>query len=405
MSAFQLFFRFILSKRAGSLVRRISWLSITGVAVASGAFVLIMSVMSGLNGNIHKRILKVEPHMVLNLQLPNKQAGKDLTNLENHPDWQKLKKFDKPGNKLEIRLVETQDVILRTVDGFFRGAEARGIDRESLSKILQDIYGGVDEIPGKGEIWIGADLARTLGVFEGDFILVIPPETLLLPQDQMPVFEKVRVAKILRSNVAEVDNGVLFYQRGLTLENFTQSASRKIGLEMRAPDPFDLSKYKKVLPEIQTWQDRNSALFHALKIEKIVIAIFLLMSGLIATFSVFTVLILLISQKKKDSAVLMALGCSRRGLKALYTRVGLILGCTGMVGGALVGLALSLYIEAHPIKVLPDIYYDTDIPAKVDLLYVALSLIVGLTIVALGSHRTAQVVDSLNLTEALKEKA
>ena len=93
MSAFQLFFRFILSKRAGSLVRRISWLSITGVAVASGAFVLIMSVMSGLNGNIHKRILKVEPHMVLNLQLPNKQAGKDLTNLENHPDWQKLKKF------------------------------------------------------------------------------------------------------------------------------------------------------------------------------------------------------------------------------------------------------------------------------------------------------------------------
>lgn len=386
---------FIFSKRAGSLVRRIAWLSVVSICFSISAFLIVLFVMKGMNHGIEKRIVALEPHLTVRVD-----DLKELKLLESHPAYAYLQQHN-----LELSLYESQDVVLRSTEGQFRGAIAHGISPQSMvhmQKRLDELNSlkknreaflerwSDEEVPEEGEVALGSDLARALRVNEGDYLTVIPPESLLLPPGESPRVDRVRVRKVIYTNLADIDAKYMYYQRGKALMNLQKTSGRRIGIEVWS-DHFknveqlktDLQKFDGVSAE--TWMDRNSDLFFALKLEKLIIGVFLGLAGLLSAISIVGVLSLLLYQKKREIKLLRALGLSARKTVELFTKMGMMLTLTGVFLGTFIGTAVSFYIEKYPLNVLNDVYYDTQVPALVDINYVIVVLLVGILVGFLGS--------------------
>lgn len=392
------FFRnFLFSSRAGSVVKKISWLSTLGLFVSVASLIVVISVMTALNHSIRKRTLSIEPHFVVYFP-----QGTPFASITTDPLTLKIKnEFG-----FNAQSFETQDVILRTMDGHFRGAVARGVSDESYRHLMQELrstdktqlddYATKEfEGPLVGEVDIGTDLARSLGVFEGDSIMVVPPEGLLLPPSEVPPFEKVKVRKILVTNLADIDSQNIFYKKGYALNSLRSTASKKIGLEVWTDNPDKVQDFKEKLSsfgevKIETWKEKNSAMFFSLRLEKTVITLFLSMAALIATFSLWTVLTLLISQKRKEIGIMQAMGFSQRNIQRLFAGMGNGLALLGVGSGLIMGLAVSFYLQYFPLNILPEIYYDSSIPAQVDLGFVAMVLLIAILVSVSGSWWSAK---------------
>lgn len=411
------FFRhFIFSQRAGALVRRISVLSMIGISISVTAFLVVLFVMNGMNASIKKRIMGLEPHLYVQASGVNSAAG-----LEAHPVFQRLK--EDPNNKTYV--YETQDVIIRSQDGQFRGGIARGVTKQSLGYFIEQLqqmekkaqgnespayFWDPEDVPGAGEIIMGVDLAQSLGVFEGDFVTIVSPSGLLLPPGETPKFERVKIKRIVTTSLSDIDSQYIFYQRGAALNSLMAEGLRTLGIEVWLSDEGGLETVKEDLLKfegvrVETWKDRNSALLYALKLEKLTIGTFLGLAGMIAASSILTVLALLLSQKKRDIAVLRTLGFSAKQTVRTFTQLGFFLASVGVVTGIILGTGLSLYIEANPIQLAQSqIYYDPSIPALVDFTLVFSVLIVSALIAWFGSYIPARTAAEVDLSEALSMK-
>lgn len=405
---FEFFRKYLFSPRAGAVIRKVSWLTVIGLGLSVTALIVVLSVMAALNHNIEDRTLAVEPH--LTIQIPGINQG---ALLEAHPITAKLRQHP----EIKVDVFESQDVILRTVDGHFKGGIARGVSQQSLDRMLLDMQKldqkrkdlpFTPETLGPGEVILGVDLAVALGVFEGDPLMVIPPEELLLPPTETPKYEKVTVKKIISTSLADVDAQDLFYVRGNALKSFKQAASKKTYIEIKVPNPYNMEPWKKEVasfPEavLETWRERNSALFFALRLEKLVIGLFLGLAALIASFSMISVLALLISQKRREIGILQAIGFSQRRVRNLFMQIGFALALAGLLAGIFFGSGISLWIEAHPLNVLPDIYYDSQVPADWDPVFVLTILVTGIVMALAGSFLISRSASLEVPAEALRK--
>ncbi len=386
MLSWTLFKRYLLSKQSESLVKVVSRLCVLGVAVGVASFIIVLSIMNGFSNSTMRRHLIVEPHIVIKEVGQNKKA-QFIT-----PLVQRLDKY------------ELQDVFLRSPDNF-SGAIAKGVSRELLKTIFlkfkpqkappsEDEYLSliapsdiVQIIEGlkPGEVIIGVDLARSMGLVEGDKVTVLPPETLLLPAGEAPLIEKIVIKGLFSTNIAEVDGNYIYYLYDETLTSFKKTASREEGYEVRLTQAELYNEYLQSLTGLseysfETWVDRNSSLFLALKVEKWTMTTFLSLAALITSFTIITVLILLITQKRNDIGVLMTLGLSSNALQKIYTRMGLYLFGIGLIGGMIFGVLVSLTLQMYPLEVLPNIYYERTIPSQLDI-HLILWMCVGAIII------------------------
>jgi lipoprotein-releasing system permease protein len=409
-----LFKKFILSKRSGALIKRLAWISVIQISLSLFAFVLVLSVMNGMNLSISDRVTSLEPDLVL--EFPGVSNSSDL---EVQPAVMRIRE----NSDAIISVFEESDVIVRTMDGLYRGLVAKGLSEPSLERFSRAIQKmdqkqnshrpdeiqvwNPDEIPGEDEVIIGFDAARTLNIFEGDWITIIPPEALILPQGQLPPLEKVRVKRIIATSLQDLDAQFLWYQKGKTLGRFKDSPSRRNRVEVSLTDHTmaeslkdSLGGFEGVL--ISTWKERNGALFAALKIEKLAIGFILFLAGIISSFSVVMALTLLITQKKKEWALLRTLGFSHKDLLSLITQLGLWLSSAGVLLGLFSGVALALVMQYYPLSILPSIYYDSQIPSKVDFVFVLSILVVALVICYWTCRKTAASLGEDNIAELLK---
>lgn len=309
-------------------------------------------------------------------------------------------------------------MIVRTIDGQFRGVHAVGYNQNDFDfwfNKLKDIkqkekheidYGTTLE---ENEIAIGIDTARSLGLLEGDQVTLIPIETLLLSQMETPLFSKVTVKKILSTDLPEIDGNSLFFNREKSLKLFRRSLSKSSGYHLWLNDKKylvnamnDLKKYP--FERIESWKEKNSDLFFALFMEKAMISIFLGLAGLVASSSILTVLSMIMSQKQSDIAVLKTLGLSQKKTLKLFTQMGLWISLSGIVIGTMIGLSVGIYIERHPLQVLPQIYYDSSIPATVDLTFTLIVFLSASLLAFLGCYLPAKATLSIQPAMLLKQK-
>lgn len=403
-------FRYLLSKSKGSLVRIMAILSVGGIGIGVTAMIVILSVMEGFDGNIKERLLGVEPHLVIGYAQPElKDQIQELV-----------------GANAEVLPFAHQDVLIWTVDGLHSGAEAQGVDRARLKSLGRQLSQRVEVIEdggeihtqerlvsnldfdlGRREVALGRDLAGSLGIFEGDEITIIAPESLLLPSGELPIFEKAKVKALLKTNVEDIDRRGLFYDRSNGLPKLKGAASLSHGYEVRFKNPDDAFGVTAQLQEaglsdVRTWKDLNSALFYSLDMEKTLMGLFLGITILVSSFSIISILILLVSEKKKDVGLLKAIGASKVRVQELFISVGLTLGLSGIVGGVILGLGICFILDTFTIFELPDIYYDTTLPVEVEYWVVGGIIFFGVVLSYFGALIPSWKISRLDPIKALK---
>ena len=396
--------KLIFSKRSGALIRRISILSFIAITISLTSFFIVLFVMNGMNQNIKKRIMALEPHLTTyHSPQQNAEVGELV------PD-------------AEVISYQNFDLILRTIDGQFRGGQATGYNPQGLaiwmqhlktlkSKETQFVQFDADLenlILDENEIAIGVDLARSLGLLEGDEITLIPPETLLLSSLETPLFQKVTVKRIVATDLYDMDSKLILFNAEKSLHSFAKTLSLKQGFHIWLNSVGEADVIKENLQKMsiraETWQEKNSDLFFALLMEKSMIGVFLGLAGVIASSSILTVLALLLSQKRRDIALIKTLGLSQRKTLWLFTKMGLWISGGAIALGTTLGLLISLYLEYNPIHILPQIYYDSSIPALVDFSFVGSVVLISLGLAFLGSYVPARATLKIQPALLLRQK-
>jgi lipoprotein-releasing system permease protein len=403
MLSWMIFRHYLLSRRSGSLIRLIAWLCMAGVGVGVASLIIVLSVMNGFNVKIRENMLNVEPHLVIS------QAKIEDT----------VKVKSALGSDAEaIWFSENQDVVLRTVDGVFSGAIAKGLPSKGLQAWLAHVWkpktahNTIDPdnlVLGPREAVLGVDLAAQLGVFDGDELYVIPPETLLQPKGEVPKYEKVMIKGLISTQMPDVDSKMFIYNSDNTLRGWWKNtASLESGFEVRLKEPYEADRIAERMTRngfhVQTWRERNTSLFFALKMESLAMTIFLSLAVLITSFSIVSVMVLLITQKRREMGMLMAMGLSRVRTIRAFTLVGIYLSAIGVGAGVLVGSAVALIMDYYPIEILPDIYYDSTLPAHLSM-NTLLGVMIGSSILAfVGAYVPVRLYVAPSAAQSLRSR-
>ncbi len=361
--------------------------------------------MNGMNENIKNRVLSVDPHLTVFTNNADKMNINEAILL----------------NQIDFT---NYDLIIRTIDGQFKGIEALGYTTKGLSfwynqlleikdkkkdTSMQDYLDDGQLALAKNEVAIGIDLARSLGLLEGDIVTLIPVESLLMSSLETPIFEKVTIKKIITTDLYDLDAKLLFYNKEFSLASFGQSASRSNGHHIWLKSISDLEQIREDVAEngftqTQTWNEKNSDLFFALFMEKTMISLLLGLAGLISSSSILTVLALIMSQKKMDIAVIKTLGFSNQKTLKLFMSMGLWISLTAVFMGTAIGLAVSFYLEKYPLNILPQIYYDSTIPALVNMSFVFYVLLATGILAVVGCYIPARTALKIQPAILLKNK-
>ena len=409
--AFEFFIRFLFQSRVDSVIRRVSWLTLFGMTLSISSLVLVISVMNALNDNVRERTLALEPHLIF-----QKKSSSVVSSVGPSQIDSLREDFVKQGwRHAEF---ETQDLILRSTEGRFQGAQGRGYSAAALEVLNQDLK-KIAKVPSqrvsrtevqmdRGEVWLGADLAEILDVRTGDEIFILTPDALLLPEGEVPRWDRVRIRGLLRTNVNDLDSQSLFYFPNKSFVQRDNPSLRKgyaVWLPLAEQADTIQKKWSPQFPQwkIQTWKDRHSAIFFALLLEKSMITLFLTLAALIASMSFVAVMSLLVNQRRKEFGILETLGLSPSRTRILFFKVGLLLAVAGLSLGLLIGGGVSWLLELYPLEnVLPSIYFDTRLPARFDGFFSICVTGVGLGLSSLGAWWVSQSIRRLSPTQLLR---
>jgi lipoprotein-releasing system permease protein len=391
----RLFKAYFLSKKSGSTVKMMAWLSLSAMAIGVFGLILVLSIMAGFNDNIRDRLLSYEPHMVV-YSSKNKMSEIKKVLKNNNIKFDDVYKF------------ESQDVIIRSSNGSFQGAEARGFAPERISEVIKTNLIRLDgrQTLEKNELIFNFDLAKSLRALEGDYIDVIAPATLLQPLGSDMKIASFQLAGVFFTQLTSSKNAntVIYSLDSLVTP---ESKGLKRGYEILLDNPLDTVRAKKIMmkhnfKDVQTWQERNSSLLFALKLERFALGFFLVMSVLITSFSMMTVLLLLLHQKRQEIGILMTMGLSKIRVRLIFGSIGLLLSSIGVLLGFVPGFLLAKYIEMSPLKIMPDVYQDPYLPARVDLPLISLVLFVCVVICILSLIIPLFNISKLSPSAALK---
>lgn len=388
---------YLFSKRANSHIKKMSWISLTGIILGTFSLIVVLSIMSGLNKATEDRLLNHEPHMVVEGEKVSFEG-----------EARSLKTIEKKN------IFEYQDVLVKTSEGIFNGAEAIGLTEKSL-KTKKSFYKfddsplsyDLDEFSKGGGVFIGSDLAFELKIIVGDFIQLYKPEAIIKGQLDFTAQDSktVQVLGVLNSDGGDREGRLLIYRYGRLFSG--KSLSLYNGYEVYVENPQNLNPLKNHFVsegyKVETWKERNSALFLALKLEKLAMTFLLGLALLITSFSIMTLLILIVVQKQKDIGILLSMGFSKFRIRVLFGGIGAGVSLFGILVGGFLGVLVSILLDLYPLKILPPIYQDPYLPADFSVFTVSWVLFFCILVALLSSLVPILYLSRVTPVSALKE--
>ncbi len=335
--------------RAGRASRRngfisfISGVSMLGIALGVAALIIVLSVMNGFQKEVRDRMLAVishvEVHAVGGGSVPDLPAT--LRTLRAHPQVVGAASF-----------VSAQALLARGED--MRGAMVRGID-PALEGQVTDLEPGQQEVfarlvPGQFGVVLGSELARALGVRPGDPVTLIAPGGQVTPAGVVPRLKQMVVVGLFDSGHYEYDSTlVLMHQddaarlfrlegpSGIRLKLKDLHQARQVAAELTASLPPDLL--------VRDWTRQNRTWFAAVQLEKRMMFIILTLIVAVAAFNLVSTLVMTVTDKRADIAILRTLGASPRSIMGVFMVQGAMVGVVGTLSGLALGLLVALNID------------------------------------------------------------
>ena len=401
--------------RAGRATRRngfisfISGVSMLGIALGVAALIIVLSVMNGLQKEVRDRMLSVVSH--IEIFAPNGQAMVDvdttIQQARQHPEVVGAAPF-----------VAAQGLIARGED--MKGAIVRGIDPAREGEVTDLAATNADVLqllqPGSFNIVLGQELARQMGVSVGDKVTLIAPSGQVTPAGVVPRLKQMTVAGTFDSGHYEYDSAMAMLhhedaQRIFRLEGPT-------GIRLKLKDLHEAPRVARELAGMITeflylrdWTQQNKTWFAAVQLEKRMMFIILTLIVAVAAFNLVSTLVMTVTDKRADIAILRTLGASPASIMGIFMVQGAMVGVIGTFAGLALGLLVACNIDvivpaieqALGATFLPkDIYLISTMPSEPqasDIVPIAvISLILAFVATIYPSWRASRV----NPAEALR---
>ncbi|MES1187952.1 MAG: ABC transporter permease [Myxococcales bacterium] len=413
----------------------ISVLSIVGVALSALALCVVVAVMGGFGADLKRKILGNNAHV----RVETKKVG-GFTDWRDLADELRLVPGVKAvtpvagGESMASSASNTAGVLLRGVDtetigtvidllsnievgkfkyledtkrlanlpasepiGLGPGGEVylKGPDLKSytskldaeLDPTVKDAVNEPDEFPG---IVIGRELAKSLHVYVGDEITLVSPIGDLGPMGLMPKSRRFRIAAIFYSGMYEYDASQAYVKLDEG-QDFLDLKQNITALEIRLDDAERVDAVRPLIEKqvqrgdvrVRDWKELNKNLFSALKLEKIATFVILSLAILVASFCILCTLLLMVTEKSKEIAIMKSLGASDGSILTIFMGEGMLIGAIGTYFGVATGFAAIKGLTVFGLRLDPDVYYVDRLPISADLtdfLLVALSALVITTL-------------------------
>jgi lipoprotein-releasing system permease protein len=400
--SFELFVarRYLKTKRKGLFTLVTTSIGVAGVTVGVAALLTTLSVMNGFQSDIRKKIVGAQAHLVVLGRMDAGRLESVRRTMEGHKEVAAIAPF-----------ALGQAIV--TFEGRSMGIVLKGIDPQrefrvnDLAKSLTaGSWAGVGA--SSSAIVLGEELAKNLGAWIGDEVVLVSPQGLSTPLGLMPALKRFRVCGTLHTGYYEYDS-MTAYTSLEGAASFLRIPGGASGLGARLADigladstAADLQRELGIQYAVRSFSQLNRTLFAALKLEKYVMFLILTLIILVATFNIASNLILMGTEKLRDVGLLMAMGATPRQIRRIFLWVGLLIGGFGVGAGLLLGLALCWVIGRYPIVELPaDIYYLSRVPVYVDMADVASITLCAFALTLLASLYPAWRASKIDPVEAI----
>ena len=394
--------RYTRAKRRNHFISFISLISMLGIALGVAALIIVLSVMNGFQKEIRARILGITPHL---------QVMGEGGQLQ---DWQPV--LDMVSRQTEVRAaspyIDGQGMLSH--DESVQGVMVRGILPEGENRLI----GLTDKMKagslanlraGEFGIVLGSDLSRALGARVGDTILLITPQGQITPAGMLPRLKQFHVVGIFEIGMSPYDNALALINLN-DAQKLYRMGSAVTGISARLQDldlaPRVAGELERVLPAdtyATDWTRQNANYFSVVAMEKKMMFIILSLIVLVAAFNIVSTLVMAVTDKQADIAILRTLGASPASIMKIFMVQGVLIGLIGMGLGVLGGVVISLNIgtivpfieHLFGVQFLSkEFYYISELPSDLqaaDVITVAsMSFLISLFATLYPSWRAAQ---------------
>ena len=401
--------RYLRSPYKPTVLRLVTLFAVLGVAAGVSTLVVALSMNAGFRHTLQDRLLGVTAHV--NLTRSTSGGIADYRAL-----IEKLRGL--PGVRSAAPAIY-QTVLLSSA-GKARGLVVKGIDpalEKQSNEILSRLAAGKEksatdfarDADGIEAILIGHTLAQELSIHDGDYVTLTSPQGRLTPFGMIPRTRRFRVAAIFDSGFYDYDANwgfvTLASAQGLA---GTSDLAGVLEFRIAQLDRTD-EMAQQILRaagsgfSVSTWMEQNRALFRALRLEKLVTAIFIGLITFVAGLNILVVLAMTVTEKARDIAVLMSLGTRREQIRNIFVCQGLAVGGFGLVLGLLAGYALAWAADAGRwIRLDPEIYAVPYVPFHANWLDAFWIIAATLLISVLATYYPARAASRLAPVEILR---
>jgi lipoprotein-releasing system permease protein len=371
--------RYLRSPNRPAVLRLVTLFSVLGVSAGVATLVVALAMNSGFRETLQDKLLGVTAH--ISLTRPGPGGIHDYNLLA-----EKLEKT--PG----VRSVTPgiYQTVLLSFGGQAKGVVLKGIavEREKRSdEALQKLTTGQLDLAADGEgiegLLVGKQLAGEWKLRPGDYVTLTSPQGRLTPYGLIPRTRRFRVAGVFDSGFYDYDENWCFVELPAA-QSLAGMGDLVNVLEFRLENPAQAKGIAQAIEqaagpgfEASTWMDENRALFRALRLEKLVTAIFIGLITFIAGLNILVVLSMTVTDKAKDIAVLLSLGTRREQIRRIFLLQGIAIGASGVILGLAAGYAFTWIAGTyHLVPLDPEVYavpYVPFLPSLVDGVWIAVA--------------------------------
>ena len=344
--------RYVRARTNKFFVSFITWASLVGVCVGVAALIVILSVMNGLENELRDSLVALSAHARVVPRISDLDEG--LPVQPSDSEWQNVQRIVRSGEGVVAvaRYVEIQGLAVRTPE--MLPILLRGIDPQaesSVTDVARSVVRGrlADLAPGTDRVMVSSVIAERLGLDVGDSLTVLIP-AVSADGAPAPRLRELTVAGVFE--VGRSEQGTLILANINDVRALAPGGGAGEGLRIRFRDALSASvlsaRLRPNLParfELFDWTQDNANYFRAVKIEKTMMSLILMMIVGVAAFNIVAMLVMVVTDKRTDIAILRTFGASPRRVMGVFMTQGLVIGWLGVALGLIVGLGIALNID------------------------------------------------------------
>lgn len=402
--------RYLRAKKRNHFISFISSISIFGIALAIILLITVLSVMNGFQQELRDRILVMTSHVTVSATNGGLQ------------DWQQVAEVLKEDTEITGSAPYVRGEVMLSHSGNVHAALIRGVSPEhepAVSAVADKMKDGelIDLKPGEFGIILGHELARSLGAWPGDRITVVSPQLNVSPIGVMPRLKRFTLVGTFEVGMHEFDSGLAL----MHIEDAAKLMRMKgevSGVRLRIDKLFDARRKQHEIAQklgagyyVSDWTRRHANFFRAVQMEKTVMFVILSLIIAVAAFNIVSTLVMVVTDKESDIAILRTLGLSPTSIMQIFMVQGTVIGLLGTFIGMVGGIALANNVESivqfierqfdtHFLD--PSIYYISVLPSQVLWMDVLLVCGVSFTVSMLATLYPAFRASKTHPVEALR---